>query len=106
MEDTGFSIVTGGDRQEPTVALRGDLDYGTGHLLRREVLQTIGQGAVKITVDMRGVNFIDSSGVSAVVMSNLTARAAGATLRVAGAPYPVRRTLEVCGLGELLERFG
>jgi anti-anti-sigma factor len=55
-----------------------------------------------IVVDMGGVEFIDSTGLSVLVRATRRSREDGNRLRVRGASGQVRRILEVAGVHEWL----
>ena len=54
-------------------------------------------------VDLRGLTFIDSSGVSGVLAAARRARDAGARLVCVPGPPPIRRVFELTGVDTVLE---
>ena len=52
----------------------------------------------RVTIDLRGLDFIDSSGVALLVRAERRARRRGATLTVVAGAGPVTRLLQLCGL--------
>ena len=87
-----------------TVAVRGDVDAGTaprfgGHLL--EVLARPGVRTVEL--DLSDVTFLDSAGLTALVVAHRTAEDSGRVLSVrCGTGRAVRRPLEITGLSSIL----
>jgi anti-sigma B factor antagonist len=49
------------------IKVSGELDLYTAPRLKEELLATLGDGALKIIVDMSGVNFIDSSALGVLI---------------------------------------
>jgi anti-sigma B factor antagonist len=57
---------------------------------------------VSITVEARGLTFIDSSGLAALMRARAAADDAGATFRVSEPSPALRHILEITGTVELL----
>ncbi|MEA2304519.1 MAG: anti-sigma factor antagonist [Solirubrobacteraceae bacterium] len=85
-----------------TVAPEGDIDLATADVLRDE-LDAARRGAHTLLLDLRGVGFMDSSGMRLLVEVELRAAQDGFTLFVVRGPEPVQRLLELTGLAERLE---
>ncbi len=85
------------------VALWGELDLATVEQVRT-VLNSRDQRSDTVVLDLRGLTFIDSSGLSLCVSEQQRAGAADYRFVVAvgGAPA-VRRMFELAGLQETLE---
>lgn len=87
------------DDQGPnvTITLAGEIDMGvcTDHL--PSVLAYDGRD---VTIDIGGVEFIDSSGLGLLVKLRRVADDTGGTVRIVNTPVCVERLLEVTGLIE------
>ncbi|MEA2299458.1 MAG: hypothetical protein QOF77_2394 [Solirubrobacteraceae bacterium] len=59
----GFSLSVAADGVQVVVAPSGDLDLVSSEVLEREVRQHQFRGAERIVVDLRGVGFLDSTGL-------------------------------------------
>jgi anti-sigma B factor antagonist len=59
--------VTRPDRLKATVSPRGRVDADTGSQLKLELQRLAGEGVLLIVVDLHEVDFMDSSGLSALV---------------------------------------
>jgi anti-sigma B factor antagonist len=81
----------------------GELELATASQLRRAVSSLLGSGVRRLLVDLRHTDFLDSTGLGALVWAQFRMRAAGGELAVAGAQEPVRQTIGVSGLGDLIE---
>jgi anti-sigma B factor antagonist len=70
--------------------LDGRLDIGSAADVKQGFSDLVAQGDQRIVVDLAGVTFIDSSGLSALVSGLRSARQASGDLRLAAAgPQPV-----------------
>ena len=83
-----------------TVLVSGEIDSSTAPGLRTcllEVIERPGQGTVE--VDLRGVTFLDSAGLSALATAHRAAVAAGRVLQMrCGSTRAVLRPLQITGL--------
>src|SRR2546429_5222468 len=75
------------------VTMRGQLDVDSAPALRTAFDQLAAQGAAQIIVDMAGLDFCDSIGLSAFVVAHARCAAQGGWLRMA-APTPKARSEE------------
>ncbi len=82
------AMTTAIEHQKPGVAiarLTGRLDIASAAEVKRLFGSTVAEGRSRLVVDLEGVNYIDSSGLSALVSGLRTARQAGGDLRIAAA---------------------
>jgi anti-anti-sigma factor len=83
------------------IAMRGELDLEDSARVDA-VLTDLQSAAHDVTLDLRELTFIDSSGARSLWSAHVRAREAGGSLTVIVAPGAVRRALAVTGLdGEL-----
>lgn len=73
--DDGVSVIRFGGR----------LDITSAADAKRLFAETVQQGSTRLVVDLEGLQFIDSSGLSALVSGLRTSRQAGGDLRIAAA---------------------
>ena len=59
-----------------------------------------------VVVDMADVTFIDSSGISVLLVARQHLNAAGRMLLISGPSIPVARVFELTGLGALFDTQG
>ncbi len=98
--------VTTSDRAGSTlVEVEGEIDLSTAPQLQRELLASVEDSQV-VVVDLRGVTFIDSTGVGVLFRTSKQLAAAGGELRLVCGPGPVRRVLKVSGLDRLVQVTG
>ena len=93
------SAVVGIDRRAEgaVVSLAGELDLYNAEEVRRALLDTLGDGAELLVVDLAEVTFIDSTALGVLIeaRSRLSDRSG---FRLAAPGLEVRRALEVSGL--------
>jgi anti-sigma B factor antagonist len=70
--------------------------------LRRAVDECIDGGTARIVIDMSGTEFVDSSGLGALIGALKAARLAGGDLRIAAVPDAVRTVLRLTNLDRVL----
>ena len=70
--------------------------------LRALVAETVAAGHTHVVVDLSQTDFIDSSGLGALVAGLKTARQAGGDLRIARPTEQVRTVLELTNLDRVL----
>lgn len=66
------------------VALSGRLNGASAPELKHRIKQIVEAGKTKLIMDMRGIVFIDSSGLSSLISGLKCAREAGGFFRLAG----------------------
>lgn len=83
------------------IALTGELDFRTAPQLHA-ALQALELGPDRgLVIDLDGLTFCDSSGITAVLVARRLADAAGARLALAAVPGRVARTFELVGLDQV-----
>ena len=82
------------------VCVTGEVDSTTAPGLRSCLLEVIARpGATAVEVDLRGVTFLDSAGLSALATAHRAAAAAGRVLEMrCGTTRAVVRPLQITGL--------
>jgi anti-sigma B factor antagonist len=98
-----IDVETGGLR-EGAALLRphGRLNMVLAPHLRDLVTSTVAAGRSRLVVDLSGTEFVDSSGLGALVSGLKTARQAGGDLRIAAVPDQVRTVLSLTNLDRVL----
>lgn len=84
------------------VIVNGDLDLMTAPLFSGAVTSALQQTeAPTLRLDLRGVGFIDSTGVDALIRLDRAVPASGGTLELVASSRYVERVLRLVGLGDL-----
>jgi anti-sigma B factor antagonist len=90
------------DRERVSVLASGELDLCTVPALREQVTELLDSGWRDLTVDLRELDFMDSSGVHALMDAHRQIRDLGARLTVVVEPGPVAHVLRITGHDRLL----
>ena len=107
MNDTQLQIERSVDVDDPRVvvlAVAGDLDLATSDHLERVIADAAIGRPAEIVLDLRDVNFMDSSGLRAIVASAEDLSGTGTRVCIEGLSGAAQRLLEVTGLIEHLRR--
>jgi len=88
-----------------TVVVSGEIDSTTAPGLRNCLLEVLSRpGSTAVELDLRGVTFLDSAGLSALATAHRSAQAAGRTLHMrCGTTRAVVRPLQITGLWTLFD---
>ena len=102
--DIARTAVRDDDPSEAVVTVCGEIDIATCDQLCEGLNTAITLSGVKtIVVDLTQTQFMDSSGVKALVQGRQAAQTAGIDYRITGAARQVRRVLEVTGVLDFLQ---
>ncbi|MBC7725822.1 MAG: STAS domain-containing protein [Burkholderiaceae bacterium] len=96
------------EKIEPDIAVirgEGKLNMVSAPKLRTLVLRVIEGGENRVVVDLSGIDFMDSSGLGALVGCLKSARQAGGDLRIAGPGAQVSMVLRLSNLDRVLACF-
>jgi len=80
------------------VCLTGELDIATAPRLREELIWLVNSGVRAVTVDLARLTFIDSTGLSVLVMAMKRFREEGGDLALRSPDPAALRVFEVTGL--------
>ena len=90
------------DGTEAAIILAGEFDMTGTAPFWGAVSEMLGTRPVAVTIEARGLTFIDSSGLMALVRARDAATKSGVAFRVSEPAPPLRRIAEACGLEGLL----
>jgi anti-sigma B factor antagonist len=95
---------TSRDASVAVIALRGELDLFGATVLEAEVDRLIGDpGVGTLVLDLRALEFLDSSGLRMVVVTDKRARAAGRRLALVRGGDTVHRVFEITRMSDRLD---
>ena len=102
-QDAPLEIEVEANGLEYRVRLRGELDLDTAALVREALADAELTGPDWIVVDLSGLEFIDSTGVQALLVAHRNARRNAHRLSFTKGGPQVVRVLTLCGLDSELE---
>jgi len=86
--------------------LEGKLNMVSAPHLREEVHSSVTAGNTHVAIDLSGVDFIDSSGLGALINGLKATRQAGGDLRIAAPTEQVKMVLELTNIDRVLKTYG
>lgn len=92
-----------GSGSHALVLLKGELDVSTAGGLYEEFARLSHEGVVHVALDLTGLEFIDSTGISVLIAEHKRTASAGGELIILTPHHNVRRVFEVAGLMEVLD---
>jgi anti-sigma B factor antagonist len=82
---------------QATIVATGDLDLESAEDLEREVRQLRGRGVVRVVIDLRGVEFLDSTGLRVLISLRNDAKRQRQELCLVRPAPSVRRVFTLTG---------
>ena len=101
--DVNVRDLTGGIA---VIQLVGRLNMASAARLREAVTSIVDSGRTRVAIDMSGVDFLDSSGLGAIISALKTARQAGGDLRIAAPTGQAQLVLQLTNLDRVLQAYG
>jgi anti-sigma B factor antagonist len=97
--DEPFDLTSEASAAHSTIiTARGDLDVVSAAVLTAAITDASSTGATLIVLDLKAVEFLDSSGLRSIVAEGARMKAAGGQLLISGMSGAARRVLEIAGL--------
>jgi anti-sigma B factor antagonist len=85
------------------LALRGELDLASRHELEREIVRAESIGFESMIVDLSALEFMDCSGMHALLAAHRRAHAAGRQMSLRRGPREVHRLFELAGVDQVFQ---
>jgi anti-sigma B factor antagonist len=101
-ESGRLAIAVSSDAQGVAVTLDGELDLETAQELDRQLAGIDVTEVTRLLIDLRGVSFMDSTGLSSIVRAHRFAESNGHTLVLRRGSNQVRRLFTLTGMDERL----
>ena len=98
-----LSLETSIDGPAAVIALTGELDLAGAAALEQELARLEPQMPGTIVLDLRGVEFMDSSGLRMIAVSTQRARSRGRRLALVPGSEQVMRVFDITRMRERLE---
>ncbi|MEO1401614.1 MAG: STAS domain-containing protein [Cyanobacteria bacterium J06635_1] len=95
------------DRENNSIIIQpeGSVDINSSDALRREILDGVNQGSQTILIDCQDITFMDSSGLSAMVMALKLARDANIRLALCSVSEQASLLFRLTGMDKVFEIF-
>ena len=87
---------------EPVVRVRGELDLSTASVLARVLEALLEDEVADVALDISGLSFIDSSGISALIVAQQDLHKRGRHLSIRSARPTALKVFEIAGLMDFL----
>ena len=84
------------------VAVRGEVDLLTAPALKNRLLELVSEGKTEIVVDLSNTDFLDSTGLGAVVAAYKRVRAHEGHMRLVATSARVKRVFEITNLDRVV----
>lgn len=101
LPEGGFSVFVDRDDSVAVVVVQGELDLASVDELRA-ALREAEEAADKLVLDLRGLEFMDTSGLSLVIEQDKRTVDAGKRFVVVRPPAPVQRIFDMVGVTKRL----
>ncbi|WP_033221423.1 STAS domain-containing protein [Streptomyces virginiae] len=85
----------------PVIELAGDLDHHSAAQVRGLLSELAVEEGRQLVIDLRGLTFCDSSGITVLIAARNHALAARASIALAAVPERVVRILRIVGLDQV-----
>ena len=96
-----FDIAVQEDENSAQVSLSGEVDLAAVEAIET-TLAPLEDRYRSLILDLRGVTFLDSTGLRAIVSADARARKSGLDLKIVRGPEPVQKILYLAGLDKIL----
>ena len=100
-EGSPLELHTDASRTPARLVVRGEIDASNSHRFGERLAAAAGEHG-GVALDLGGVEFLESSGLRALLRARQEAADAGHPVHVVAASAPVRRLFEIMGLGSLI----
>ncbi|MEU0221276.1 STAS domain-containing protein [Streptomyces sp. NPDC006265] len=97
-----LSVVSTASEGVRVVTLSGEIDHQTAEAMR-QALEVADTANPRLVLDMRGVGFMDSTGINILITAHQALTEAGGWLRLAAPTQAVLRTIQIVGLDTVID---
>lgn len=98
----GLNVEPSSDGCVARLVLSGEIDVATAPMLEEHIAMALDNGCTDVVLECGGLQFIDSSGLSVLVVNHQRLQARGGQLVIEAAPLAARRLFEISGLSRVL----
>ena len=99
---TGFHTEVDVSEDGVVIRLHGDLDMVTANELRKTLTAILGTAPVRLTIDLSGLDFVDSTGIGVLVGGFRRAKDEGCDFSLRFPNRPVKKVLHLTGIDQMM----
>lgn len=100
--ESNFSVETRDGNHAVVIGVTGELDLASSPALEQELERGVASQAEVVIVDLRRLEFMDSTGLSVLVRAHQRATEKGQRFGVVRGPQQVQRLLSLTGVADRL----
>jgi anti-sigma B factor antagonist len=97
-----FRVETRNEGRATVIAVTGELDLASSPQLEHELDRLWQADVEQLVIDLRALEFMDSTGLSIIVSAHQRLSELGRTLSIVRGPKQVQRLLDLTGVSERL----
>jgi anti-sigma B factor antagonist len=97
-----FRLEVRNEGDTTVIAVSGELDLASSPALQEELDRAAGSDAQLLIIDLRDLDFMDSTGLSVLVRAHQRSEEQGRQLAMVKGPQQVQRLLSLTGVAERL----
>jgi anti-sigma B factor antagonist len=97
-----FDVAVSDSERVRTVKLKGEFDLAAMPVAEELIAESLTNGFTGLELDLRGLTFLDSTGIRALVATLKECTQRGMTLTIVPGPEEVQRVFEIAELGDTL----
>lgn len=100
-----FRVEVRSEGQAAIIVVRGELDLATSPELEDRLRNLCDSGNAQVVIDLRELEFMDSTGLSIIVKAHQRLTETGRRLSIVRGSQQVQRLLDLTGVSERLQLF-
>ncbi len=98
-----FDLKTTQEDRTARIAFFGELDLASARRVEEELERVEGSGPERLVLDLRGLTFMDSTGLRLITSADSRAREQGRRVTIVQGPDAVKRVFTITRLDERLD---
>jgi anti-anti-sigma factor len=99
---SNFRVDVSSEDGAAVIAVAGELDLATSPALEEQFERVMGGPATLVVIDLRELEFMDSTGLSVIIRAHQRAEQGGHRLGIVNGSRQVRRLLSLTGVADRL----
>jgi anti-anti-sigma factor len=100
--ESRLSVTIGKEDGDTVLVLVGELDLYTAAMFRERVVDLVHDARLHLVIDMAGLQFVDSTGLGALVAELNRVRSGGGHMVLRNPTPAVKRSIQIVGLERAL----